>query len=74
MTTETRGRVLDGYRSAFAEHLPGDQTTEYWLYVGRILDMFALSSLATQEHAIADHAARTIRRWVTDGVPDSRSH
>jgi hypothetical protein len=34
--------------------------------------MFALSSLATEEHPIADQAAQEIRRWVADGLPDSR--
>ncbi|MGB3438258.1 MAG: phosphotransferase [Actinophytocola sp.] len=63
---------LDGFRAAFADNLPGDLTAEDWLYLGRVLDMFALSSLATEEHPIADQAAREILRWVADGLPDSR--
>jgi Ser/Thr protein kinase RdoA (MazF antagonist) len=63
---------LDGFRAAFADNLPGDLTTEDWLHLGRVLDMFALSSLATEEHPIADQAAQEIRRWVADGLPDSR--
>lgn len=64
---------LDGFRNAFADHLPSALIAEDWLYRGRVLDMFALSSLVTEEHLVADQAAREIHRWITDGVPDSHS-
>jgi Ser/Thr protein kinase RdoA (MazF antagonist) len=63
------GDFLDGFRTAFADHLPGGPTAADWLYLGRVLDMFALSGLVTEEHLVADQAARVIRRWVADGVP-----
>jgi aminoglycoside phosphotransferase (APT) family kinase protein len=64
---------LAGFRAGFAAHqpaglpLPGD-----WAYLGRVLDMFALSDLVTRPagHAVADQAAEQIRRWVAEGVPD----
>jgi hypothetical protein len=62
---------LDGFRGAFVDHLPADLTAEDWLYLGRVLDMFALSSLVTEGHPVAGQAAREIRRWVAHGVPDS---
>lgn len=62
---------LDGFRAAFVDHLPAGLSSEDWLYLGRVLDMFALSSLVTEAHPVADQAAREIRRWVAHGVPDS---
>lgn len=67
-------RFRNGFRAAFAEHQPTDLAlADDWAYLGRVLDMFALSDLATRPlgHPIADQAAQQIRRWVTDGVPDS---
>jgi hypothetical protein len=65
-------QYLDGFLAGFEdgqasdEPLPGD-----WLYLGRVLDMFALSDLVTRPagHLIADQAAGVIRSWVEDGVP-----
>jgi aminoglycoside phosphotransferase (APT) family kinase protein len=67
------GRFLSGFRSAFAAHQPTDlPLAENWDYVGRVLDMFALSDLVTRPigHPIADQAAGQIRRWIAQGVPD----
>ena len=67
-------RFLDGFRSAFAGHQPADLAlAEDWGYLGRVLDMFALSDLVTRPagHPVAEQAAEQIRRWVTDGVPRS---
>ncbi len=64
---------LDGFRVGFAEHQPADlPLDESWAYVGRVLDMFALSDLVTRPvgHAVADKAAEQIRLWVRHGVPD----
>jgi aminoglycoside phosphotransferase (APT) family kinase protein len=46
--------------------LPAD-----WLYLGRVLDMFALSDLVTRPagHLVADQAAEVIRRWVASDGP-----
>lgn len=61
---------LDGFRAAFATRLapPAD-----WAYLGRVLDMFALSDLVTRPlgNPVAERAALVIRQWVIDGVPDS---
>jgi aminoglycoside phosphotransferase (APT) family kinase protein len=65
---------LDGFRSAFADHRPADlPLAEDWGYLGRVLDMFALSDLVTRPagNPVAEQAAEQIRRWVTDGVPAS---
>lgn len=65
---------LDGFRIAFADHQPTDlPLIEDWAYLGRVLDMFALSDLVTRPagHAIADQAALQIRRWVAEGIPRS---
>ncbi|HEX5403643.1 MAG TPA: phosphotransferase [Pseudonocardiaceae bacterium] len=61
---------LDGFRGAFAERVPSGVD---WLYFGRVMDMFALSDLVTRPvgHPVADRAAMVIRRWVTEGVPES---
>jgi aminoglycoside phosphotransferase (APT) family kinase protein len=67
-------RFLDGFRTAFADHQPADlPLAEDWSYLGRVLDMFALSDLVTRPvgHPIADQAAKQIRRWVAEGVPRS---
>lgn len=64
---------LDGFRAGFAERQPADLAlVEDWAYVGRVLDMFALSDLVTRPvgHAVADQAAEQVRRWVGSGVPD----
>ena len=61
---------LDGFRVAFAEHQPaGLPLAENWFYLGRVLDMFALSDLVTRPagHPIADRAADQIRRWLAEG-------
>jgi aminoglycoside phosphotransferase (APT) family kinase protein len=66
---------LDGFRAGFAESPPtGLALAEDWAYVGRVLDMFALTDLMTRPvgHAVADQAAEQARRWITDGVPDRR--
>ncbi|WP_229070932.1 phosphotransferase [Actinoplanes sp. DH11] len=54
-----------------AEGLIVRQEPADWAYVGRVLDMFALSDLVTRPpgHAVADEAAEQIRLWVRDGVP-----
>lgn len=62
----------DGFLSAFAEHQPSDlPLAGDWLYLGRVLDMFALSDLATRAggHQVADQAAEVIKLWVAGGVP-----
>jgi aminoglycoside phosphotransferase (APT) family kinase protein len=64
---------LAGFRAGFAERQPADLApVENWAYVGRVLDMFALSDLVTRPagHAVADQAAERIRHWVGHGVPD----
>lgn len=42
-----------------------------WLYLGRVLDMFALSDLVTRPpgQPVAAQAATVIRTWVAEGVP-----
>lgn len=65
-------RFLTGFRRAFADHQPTDlPLAEDWLYLGHVLDMFALSDLVTRPagHPVADQAAEQIRRWVAEGVP-----
>jgi aminoglycoside phosphotransferase (APT) family kinase protein len=67
-------RFTDGFRSGFAEHQPpGLPRARDWAYLGRVLDMFALSDLVTRPagHAVADQAAGQIRRWISDGIPDA---
>jgi aminoglycoside phosphotransferase (APT) family kinase protein len=60
-------RFLDGFRAAVGEHQPDEE----WEYLGRVLDMFALSDLLTRPdgHPVADRAAGLVRRWVAEGVP-----
>lgn len=68
---------LDGFRAAFARHQPaGLPLASNWEYLGRVLDMFALSDLATRPpaHPIAGQAADEIRRWVTHGMPETPGH
>jgi Ser/Thr protein kinase RdoA (MazF antagonist) len=63
---------IGGFLSAFAEHRPADlPLAGDWLYLGRVLDMFALSDLVTRAagHQVADQAAEVIKLWVADGVP-----
>jgi aminoglycoside phosphotransferase (APT) family kinase protein len=63
---------LDGFRDAFAEHQPADLAlAEDWEYLGRVLDMFALSDLVTRPagHPVAEQAAERIRQWVAKGLP-----
>ncbi|GLY79939.1 phosphotransferase [Actinoallomurus iriomotensis] len=65
---------LDGFGTGFADHRPaGSPLHEDWAYLGRVLDMFALSDLVTRPlgHPVADQAAERIRRWTTEGVPRS---
>jgi Ser/Thr protein kinase RdoA (MazF antagonist) len=67
-------RFLDGFCRAFAEYQPADLAlAENWSYLGRVLDMFALSDLVTRPagHPVAEQAAEQIRCWVTDGIPRS---
>ena len=67
-------RFLDGFRTGFAEHRPADLApVEDWAYLGRIMDMFALSDLMTRPvgHPIAEQAAELIQRWIAEGVPRS---
>lgn len=63
----------EGFRAGFAARPPAGLPLEAdWLFLGRILDMFALSDLATRPpgHAIADRAAAAMRGWLEEGVPD----
>jgi aminoglycoside phosphotransferase (APT) family kinase protein len=67
----------DGFRSGFAAGRPDalaalDEHVPDWAYLGRVMDMFALTDLITRPegHPVADRAAREIRRWLRDGVPD----
>ena len=62
----------DGFRAGFAGHQPADlPLPRDWAYLGHVLDMFALSDLATRPigHAVADQAAGQIRQWIAAGVP-----
>jgi aminoglycoside phosphotransferase (APT) family kinase protein len=64
-------RFLDGFRSAFADHRPaGLALAEDWEYLGRVLDMFALSDLVTRPagHPVADQAAERIRRLLVEDL------
>lgn len=65
---------VDGFFAGFTEHQPADlPLPDDWLYLGRVLDMFALSDLVTRPpgHPIADQAAQLIRDWVAEGIPDA---
>ncbi|GAA1675178.1 hypothetical protein GCM10009733_085240 [Nonomuraea maheshkhaliensis] len=62
----------EGFRAGFAAQLPPDlPPDDDWAYLGRVLDMFALTDLVTRPagHPVADRAAEEIRRWVAAGVP-----
>lgn len=62
-----------GFVAAFADHQPADlPLADDWRYLGRLLDMFALSELLTRPdgNPVADQAADVVRRWLADGVPD----
>lgn len=66
---------LEGFRAGFASHdAPGRPLLDQWVYLGHVLDMFALCSLVTRPlgHPVADRAAEEMRRWTTHGVPDDR--
>ncbi len=63
----------DGFRAAFTKHRPVDlPLVDRWVYLGRVLNMFALSDLVTRPlgHPVADQAAAQIRYWVAHGIPD----
>jgi aminoglycoside phosphotransferase (APT) family kinase protein len=63
---------LAGFLESFGAHQPTDlPPPPDWLYLGRLLDMFALSDLVTRSigHPIADRAAAQIRRWLATGIP-----
>ncbi|MBF6331408.1 phosphotransferase [Nocardia transvalensis] len=65
---------LDGFTDAFADHLPDDLAASAdFAYLGRVLDMFAMSDLVTRPpgHPVADRAALQIRQWLATGVPTS---
>ena len=62
----------DGFRAGFGASLPaGLPPDENWPYLGRVLDMHALSDLVTRPegHPVADRAAQEIRAWITGGIP-----
>jgi aminoglycoside phosphotransferase (APT) family kinase protein len=66
------GEFTDGFRAGFAARSPeGMESDRDWVYLGRVMDMFALSDLAARPegHPVADQAAAEIRRWITEGVP-----
>jgi aminoglycoside phosphotransferase (APT) family kinase protein len=61
-----------GFRAGFGECQPaGLGGPDDWAYLGRVMDMFALSDLVTRPggHPVADQAAIEIRRWITEGIP-----
>jgi aminoglycoside phosphotransferase (APT) family kinase protein len=63
---------LAGFLESFGRHQPSDlPPPPDWLYLGRLLDTFALSDLVTRSigHPVADQAAAQIRRWLTTGIP-----
>jgi aminoglycoside phosphotransferase (APT) family kinase protein len=61
---DSAGPYGAGFREGFG-------LTEETAYLGRVLDMFALSDLLTRDadNPIADRAANVIREWVRTGVP-----
>jgi hypothetical protein len=65
----------DGFRDSFGASQP-DNSNKDWAYLGRVMDMFALSDLVTRPegHPVADRAAAEIRRWLTEGVPSAPTH
>jgi Ser/Thr protein kinase RdoA (MazF antagonist) len=63
-----------GFSEGFAGHQPADLPLPAdWAYLGRLLDMFALSDLVTRPvgHPVADQAAAEIHRWLASGIPTS---
>ena len=61
-----------GFCDGFAAHQPADLPRPAdWAYLGRVLDMFALSDLVTRPpgHPVADQAADQIRHWLAHGIP-----
>jgi aminoglycoside phosphotransferase (APT) family kinase protein len=61
-----------GFRAGFGEGQPADLgSPDDWAYLGRVMDMFALSDLVTRPagHPVADQAAIEIRRWIAQGIP-----
>jgi len=66
-------RFTDGFREGFADRQPASLPRPVdWAYLGRVLDMFALSDLVTRPlgHPVADQAAAQIRNWLAHGIPD----
>lgn len=61
---DSAGPFGAGFREGFG-------LTEEAAYLGRVLDMFALSDLLTRDasNPIADRAAEVIREWVRTGIP-----
>ena len=61
---DSAGPFGDGFREGFG-------LTDEAAYLGRVLDMFALSDLLTRDasNPIADRAAAVIREWVRTGIP-----
>ncbi|MFG1606469.1 phosphotransferase family protein [Actinoplanes sp. NPDC049265] len=59
---------LDGFVSGFEEHEPRHPD---WQYLGRLLDLFALSDFMTRApgQEVADQAATIVREWIATGVP-----
>ncbi|MEU8239152.1 phosphotransferase [Actinoplanes missouriensis] len=59
---------LDGFRAGFAEDPPLPVVPD-WVYLGEVLDMFALSDLVTRPegHLVAEQAAARIRELVGHG-------
>jgi len=64
-----------GFRVGFGEDrvagVGGSPAPADWAYLGRVMDMFALSDLVTRPagHPVADQAAAEIRRWTEEGIP-----
>ena len=62
-----------GFVAGFTGHQPADlPLAENWRYLGRLLDMFALSELVTRpdDNPVAHQAADVVRQWLADGIPD----
>jgi len=60
----------DGFRTGFGSNLPADLPPDgNWPYLGRVLDMYALSDLVTRPegHPLADRAAQEICLWIAGG-------
>ncbi|WJV44863.1 phosphotransferase [Streptomyces flavofungini] len=57
---------LDGFREGFRTGEHAHPLASDWEYLGRVLDLFALSDLVTRPegHEVADAAAEVVRRWV----------